>query len=295
MVSVVIPTYNRKAFLSRAIQSVLVQSFPRFELIVVDDGSTDTTPALLAALDDPRVRYLRIAHSGVARARNRGIAAARFEWFSFLDSDDTWHRRKLEAQIDALAREPAFRVAHTDEVWIRRGRRVNPGKRHRKHGGWIYPYCLPLCLISPSSVMVHREVFDRLGVFDEAYPVCEDYELWLRVASSYPVLFLEERLITKVGGHADQLSRSRWGLDQYRVRALQKIVASGLLSPSMERLTVEELRRKAAILRQGFLNRGKPAAAAHYEELCHGLPPVEPGLPEADGRTISPSSSSVLG
>ncbi len=100
-----------------------------------------------------------------------------------------------------------MRVCHTDEIWIRNGRRVNARKKHGKKGGWIFQHCLPLCAMSPSSIMIHRDVFTALGGFDERLPACEDYDLWLRITARYPVLFTRQPLIEKYGGHDDQLSR----------------------------------------------------------------------------------------
>ncbi len=142
MISVVIPTFNRKKLLIEAVQSVCTQSFQDWELIVVDDGSTDGTEEELKPLLSSEIQYIRQAHQGVSRARNRGIQAARHDWIAFLDSDDYWRRDKLHLQLEALDANPEYRAVHTDEIWIRSGVRVNPGKRHRKHSGWIFHRCL---------------------------------------------------------------------------------------------------------------------------------------------------------
>lgn len=267
LISVVIPSFNRREVLARAVRSVMEQTFSEWELIVVDDGSEDESGKVVEETRDARVKYVYQKHRGVSAARNLGIRLARGEWIAFLDSDDYWQPGKLERQVEALRARPHYRVIYTDEIWIRRGRRVNPKKIHRKYGGWIYHRCLPLCLISPSSVMLHQSVLDEMGSFDENYPVCEDYELWLRVAARHPVFFLEEPLIVKTGGHPDQLSQSRWGLDRYRVQALLKTCNSGQLTPQQKVWTAQEIVRKASILATGFSNRGKVEEARFYREL----------------------------
>ena len=183
--------------------SVRAQTFSDWELIIVDDGSTDGTRRDWTHPGDPRIRYLRTGHRGVSAARNLGIRRARSSWIAFLDSDDTWLPRKLETQLAALESHRGHLAVHSDEIWIRRGRRVNPRKIHRKYGGWVYRYSLPRCVISPSSILVSRQLLDRCGVFDETFPVCEDYELWLRMFARHPILFVDQPLVVKTGGHAD--------------------------------------------------------------------------------------------
>lgn len=267
VVSAIIPTHNRPVLLSRAVRSVLEQSFEDLELIVVDDGSAGDVRESLAEFSDPRLRCFRIEHSGVSAARNYGARHAGGQWISFLDSDDAWCRRKLERQLQSLEQEGTYRVVYTNETWIRNGRRVNQGQRHRKFGGWIYHRCLPLCIISPSSVLMERSLFETAGLFDESLPVCEDYDLWLRISARYPVLFLDEPLITKYGGHPDQLSRSRWGMDRFRVEALRKALESGLLTPQQQRWTARELIRKSAVLLGGFRKRENRAEESRYRSL----------------------------
>ncbi len=267
LVSVVIPTYNRAGPLLEAVQSVVGQRFQDWELLVVDDGSTDSTERRLKDLRDPRIVYLRQEHAGVSKARNTGVAQARGTWLAFLDSDDLWHPRKLQRQLEALERESAYLLCHTDEIWIRNGRRVNPRKIHRKWCGWIYEGCLPLCIVSPSSILMHRVVLERHGNFDEEFPVCEDYELWLRLACQLPFLHLPEPLITKRGGHPDQLSRSRRGMDRYRVQALLKTWRDCPLTPRLRRLTARQIAQKSAILAKGCEKWNHPEEARLYRRL----------------------------
>ena len=267
MISITIPTFNRQAALARAIQSVLDQTFRNWELIVVDDGSSDESWRTLQQFQDERIRYVYQGHRGASSARNTGVRLARFSWLCFLDSDDYWLPDKLQRQIEEVTAHPGYRLNYTDEIWIRRGKRVNPRKIHQKHGGWIYHRCLPLCIISPSSVMIHRRILEQEGLFNEALPVCEDYELWLRICCRHPVLFTAEPLIVKTGGHSDQLSRSVWGMDQYRLKGLAGLLSSGRLTPQQEVWTTRELIRKAGIVAAGCAKRGKSEEANRYKEM----------------------------
>ncbi len=266
-VSVIIPTFNRAHVLGRAIQSVLAQRYPHWELLVVDDGSTDATRLQVEGLSDPRIRYISIEHSGVSAARNAGISRARYPWVTFLDSDDYWLPKKLERELAELQKRPDYRVVYTNEIWIRRGVRANQKNRHRKFSGWVFARCLPLCIISPSSVLLHRDVLVQCGMFDETLPVCEDYDLWLRVAARFPVLFIDEPLIVKTGGHDDQLSKSLWGMDRYRLQALVRLYQSPWLTPYERQATAREIEEKARILESGFQKRGKPEEAALYGRI----------------------------
>ena len=264
MVSVVIPTYERIATLSRAVDSVMAQTFSGFELIVVDDGSTDATDEMILR-DYPAVRLHRQENTGVSSARNAGVALASGEWIAFLDSDDAWLPEKLERQLSHLAQEPELRLSHTDEIWIRNGKRVNQPKEYAKSGGSIYRRCLPLCCICPSSALIRRDLFDEIGGFDETFPVCEDYDLWLRITAREPVHYLDEALVRKYGGHEDQLSSITWGMDRYRTRALEKILSEEILSLADRILTKEILVRKLRILVAGARKRGNQEVVAEYE------------------------------
>jgi len=272
-VSVIIPTYNRAAMVREAIESVLAQSYADRELIVVDDGSTDGTGAAVAAFL-PQLTYVYQEHKGVSAARNRGAAIARGEYLAFLDSDDLWLKHKLDRQMRFMESHPEALICYTDEIWIRRGVRVNPMKKHRKYSGMIFPYCLPLCIISPSSALFVRRILAEADRFDETLAVCEDYDLWLRIAARHSIYLVDEPLIVKRGGHDDQLSRSRIGQDRYRIAALEKLLKGSVLSPGQRALTVRELVRKCSIYGNGCIKRGRLeegerilAIAARYSAL----------------------------
>ena len=264
-ITVVVTTFNRKQWVERAVRSVLGQTHPADELIVVDDGSTDGTQESIQKYF-PQVKYIRQENSGISMARNVGIENASGTWIGFLDSDDTWLPKKMARQIQALQDNPVYRICHTNEIWIRRGKRVNPKRVHQKFGGDIFEKCLPLCLISPSSVLIHREVFDRVGLFDPELPVCEDYDFWLRMCLYYTVLYIEEPLIVKYGGHADQLSRKYWGMDRYRITALEKLIAIKHLDNRKRAAVLEMIIHKIRIFLNGARKRGSEESIKVYQE-----------------------------
>jgi glycosyltransferase involved in cell wall biosynthesis len=268
-VSVIIPTYNRAGCLREAVDSVLSQELSGFELIVVDDGSTDATPQLLREYGGS-LRVLRQENRGVSAARNAGIAASRGELIAFLDSDDIWLSGKLACQVDFFRQNPEILICQTEELWVKNGQRVNPGRRHRKRGGMIFEPSLALCLVSPSAVMLRRELFDRVGLFDEHLPACEDYDLWLRVCYRFPVGLIETPLIVKRGGHADQLSRAR-GLDRYRIESIAKLMADGCLSAAQRTAAAAVLIQKCRVYAGGCRKRGRHAEADRYEQLLQDV------------------------
>lgn len=269
-ISVIITTYNRYSFLENALESVLFQTRRPDQIIVIDDASTDETPNSFK--DRPEIFYYKNEHnSGISASRNIGIQKANGDWICFLDSDDQWHPEKLEKQSKALDKDPEYLISHTNEIWIRRGRRVNQGKRHEKSGGWIFEKCIPLCVISPSSVMIHKSIFNNIGTFDEELPVCEDYDLWLRICLKYPVLFLDEALIIKTGGHPDQLSHKYFGMDRFRIQALKKILSDPYLGQNSRQAVIAEIEKKSKVYAQGCLKRQRLEEYGYYEKLIEKL------------------------
>ena len=215
----------------------------------------------------PEVIYYRQENSGVSNARNLGIRQATGDWLAFLDADDEWLPEKLIRQATALSANPVSKVCHTEEIWIRNGVRINPAQKYLKSGGWIFTQCLPHCAISPSTVIIHRTVFEDIGLFDTCLPVCEDYDLWLRITANYPVLLIEEPQIKKHGGHKDQLSQKFWGMDRFRINALQKIIDTDQLSNENRQDAVAMLLTKAEIYLNGVTKRGKTEEAHYYRQL----------------------------
>ncbi len=265
-ISVIIPTFNRRDTLERALCSIFNQTHPVNEVIVVDDGSADGTDGLICK-DFPNVRYFYQENMGVSAARNLGLKKVSGNWVAFLDSDDEWLPKKLELQIKIVREHPGYRFVHTNEIWIRNGRRVNQMKKHTKYGGNIFEKCLARCIVSPSSALIHSSVFHELGDFDEKLPACEDYDLWLRICANYRVLYLEQALIIKYGGHDDQLSRKFWGMDRFRIQSLNKLLSSGLLNREQEAAVIDTLNYKAGILIDGARKRNKMDDVLFYEQI----------------------------
>ena len=265
-ISVVIPTYNRVALLERALDSVLAQTLSADEIIVVDDGSTDGTVSMLKSRYSG-VNFIEQDNQGVSAARNAGIKTASHSWIALLDSDDVWHANKLERQVQELKNAPEHLICHCDEIWIRNGQRVNQMHKHKKTGGHIFQHCLPLCAISPSAVMIHGSLFEEIGLFDETLPACEDYDLWLRICSRYPVLYVDEALITKYGGHDDQLSRKYWGMDRFRIQALNKIISETKLNDSDRQAVIKIMIKKINIYLAGAEKHGNTEHVDEFEKI----------------------------
>jgi GT2 family glycosyltransferase len=265
-----------------AVASVLSQGFADFELIVVDDGSSDRTAAELAGFGS-RIRCISTTNRGVSAARNAGVRASAGRYLAFLDSDDLWQAGKLARQTAFMEEQPQVQICQTEEIWVRNGVRVNPKSIHRKPSGDVFLRSLELCLVSPSAVMMARELFERLGGFDESFPVCEDYDLWLRISVQEPIPLIPVPLVVKRGGHADQLSHSMWGMDRYRVLALQKLLRAGI-DDSRRAAVLNVLRRKVAVLANGARKRGKLVEAAGFEAMLAGFELGRTNGDECDSR-----------
>jgi len=249
--------------LAEAVQSVLSQTYENIELIVADDGSAQR-PLDGIIGSDARLKYLPGPPRGAAAARNRGIRASTGEYVAFLDSDDLWNRKKLEHQLAAMIENPQAGLCYTDEIWLKDGKWLNQKKRHKKWGGWIFPFCLPLCIVSLSSAFFPKHVLDEIGPLNEGLPVCEDYEYWVRLSLRYQTVFLPQRLVTKRGGHEGQLSEKYWGIDRFRIKALVGILQHETLSPVQKEITANEIERKCHVVAGGARKRGFAERTDHY-------------------------------
>lgn len=270
--SVIIPSCNRRGMLLNAIDSVLSQDFNDYELIVVDDGSTDGTESV-ESLYSGKIRYIYQPNSGVSSARNRGILASSSPYIALLDSDDTWHRSKLRKDREYIDSHPSLLIHQSEEIWMRNGQRVNPGARYMKKEGNIFSESLRLCAISPSSVVFSRELTEKYGLFDEELPACEDYDLWLRVTPFEQIGLIKEKLITKSAGHGDQLSFIHPLMDRFRLYSIMKLLDTG-----KGRLTEEQAIEaetvaieKARILLAGSVKRGNAANISTLEGIISSL------------------------
>ena len=254
-ISVIIPTLNRSELIKRALASVLSQTYPIYEIIVVDNGSTDDTVSMLYETY-PSIKILNEKRPGVSFASNAGIRFAKGDWIALLDSDDAWCSKKIERQLEHHSKiRKNFRLIHTSEIWYKDGKFLNQKKKHKKFGGDIFKECVRLCCISPSSSLIKRDLFSDIGFFDEELPACEDYDFWLRVSSKEEVLFVDEPLTIKYGGHTDQLSKKYWGMDRFRVVALEKILSQGKLTEENFFVAHESLLARLKIVYEGAKKR----------------------------------------
>ena len=264
--SVILPTFNRSSVIERAIDSVLNQSFTDFELIIVDDGSTDKTKTLLDRYDD-RIQYVFQENRGVSAARNLGVKQAKGKWLAFLDSDDEWLDKKLELQNKYIQNNPEIKIVHGNEIWIRNGVRVNQMKKHAKGGGDQFLRSLELCLISPSTVALRKDLYCHLGGFHEDFVVCEDYDLWLKITHQYEVGFIEKDLIKKYGGHEDQLSRQFYGMDLWRIKSILSLLKEYTLKAHQKEAALKILNKKMKILEKGALKHENLSLIKELEDL----------------------------
>lgn len=272
LISVIIPTHNRADYLGKAVDSVLSQRYGRFELIVVDDGSRDGTRKVLSRREDRRLQYICIEHAGVSKSRNIGVRNSQGAYIAFLDSDDYWHPDKLARQVKYHLDHPEVSISQTQEIWIRKGRRVNPRKKHLKPSGHIFPQSLHLCTITPSSVMMRPELFRSLGGFDEDMPACEDYDLWLRLTAAHQVGLIDEALLTKLGGHEGQLSGRYPAMERFRLYSLGKLMYSGCLNDQQTCLAKRVFEEKCSILLNGIRKRDlAPEALLRFMESLSRL------------------------
>lgn len=263
-VSVIIPVHNRPEMLLRSVKSVFKQTVENIEIIIVDDASVPSIDkAMFTSLELSSDQLKKITlitlpeNQGVSSARNAGIEKSAAPFIAFLDSDDEWLPKKLETQLKFLSAAPRFRMVHSEEIWIRNGRRVNPKKHHCKSPSDLFAASLERCIISPSTVLMHRDVMRDIGMFDTSLPVCEDYDLWLRILANEKVGFIETPLIKKYGGHDDQLSFRYPAMDRWRVKAMQKLLSNRPLSSKQQEQVLQTIRKKSEILLQGAKKRAQ--------------------------------------
>ncbi len=270
-VTVIIPTYNRALKVCRAISSVFDQTYKDLEIIVIDDASTDNTLESLKGFGESIKVIGHPENKGVSASRNTGIRVSRGRYIALLDSDDYWLPEKLQVQIDFFKTNPGALICQARELWIRHGKRVNPGKKHLKPSGDIFIPSLKLCLVSPSAVMFKRSLLDEVGMFDEEFPVCEDYDLWLRIAYKYPVYLIKQDLLVKEGGGADQLSASMTGMDRFRIKSMLKLYNRGVLDEAQKQALLQELNRKCMVYGKGCIRRGRREEGKYYLNLVNNL------------------------
>lgn len=266
----IIPAYNRSGLLAEAIDSVRSQTFTDYEIIVVDDGSTDDTPSLAESRD---LRYIRLEHTGMpGLVRNRGAAQAKGKLLAFLDSDDLWMPDKLSRQLllhgcdTMLGRaEQNNRITHTREQWLRNGKVISQSKLRHRRSGSLFEDSLVKCIIGPSTVVMDASFFARTKGFRDDLEIGEDYEYWLRITPEADVGYVDMPLTVKRAGHGDQLTEKYGHIEYFRISALKDLVDSRFYSEPRLTAARRELARKCGIYAAGARKRGKTKEAETYE------------------------------
>lgn len=267
-IDIIIPTFNRESVLERAINSVLRQDYQNFELYVIDDGSTDESKSTVMRYTNlPNFHYFLQSNQGVSAARNYGVKLSSSEWIAFLDSDDEWLPKKLSTQVKFLQENPQYEFIHSNEYWIRNGKLVNIPKKFDKESHEIFKRSLATCLISPSTVLIKRNLGQKFDFFDSHFQICEDYDLWLKILSEHEIGFIPEFLINKYGGHADQLSTTYPAMDKWRIRSLVNLFSKLDLSLEKKELVLLEIKKKAPILLSGMVKHQKYDEYKEYSVL----------------------------
>ncbi|NOT79806.1 MAG: glycosyltransferase family 2 protein [Bacteriovoracaceae bacterium] len=268
-IDIIIPTYNRAHTLERALNSIFHQTYTDFQIYLIDDASTDETALIKEKyINDPRFHYHFLEVSqGVSHARNIGVALGNSQYVSFLDSDDEWLPLKLDEQVKHLTKNPDCQFIHSEEIWIRNGVRVNPKLKHNKNSTDLFQRSLEHCLISPSTVVIKRDLFLSLGGFDTSMTVCEDYDLWLKVLVSRDVIYISSPLINKYGGHADQLSIKFVAMDYWRIKSLFNLLKNKEVC-SLQKLKITEvIIKKSKLLLSNYKKYNNQIQFAEIEQL----------------------------
>ncbi len=291
-VTVVVPTCNRKEFVTQALHSVLSQTYRNFEIVVVDDGSTDGTaahvlrtfgaeakaveivshrnPAALnpfyhkfTSLGIP-VRYQYHLNRGLGAARNRGIRHARGSYIAFLEAEDLWETGHLRAQVDFLQAHPGARVTRVGEHPAKEGPRLRRARRGEPASGNVFAQALEEAPAGISCAVIHRSCFTECGEFDENMPSCEDYDLWLRLAARFPVFYVSGPEVARRTPRPDG-SQHAWTSDRFRVYSLEKSFQSGQLDPEQRFLVSQALVRRCERLVEGYRRQKSEERANFYE------------------------------
>lgn len=261
----IIPHFEREELLAQALDSVVRQTEPPAEIIVVDDGSRRPPEAVCRRYG---ARLLVIDHTGKPGAvRNRGAEAAESKWLAFLDSDDLWLPEKLKRQRQKLESQPMMTLCHTREIWLRGTKTVSQKKQKHLREGDVFPDALRKCIIGPSTVMLSKTVFEKLGGFDETLEIAEDYEFWLRWTDHFPVAYCDEPLVVKRTGDWAQLSEKYGQIEIFRIEALFRLLDKGLSIEQHRRMLLDEVRRKITIYCHGCRKRGRFGEALRLEQL----------------------------
>lgn len=281
-VSVIIPTYNRAKFLPRAIQSVKDQSFRDFELIIVDDGSTDETPQVVQSVAGD-CRYIRKENGGSASARNAGIQESKGRYIAFLDSDDFWMPEKLAEQVKVLDANPKIGIVYARMPIINdKGETI--GMKPAGVSGKNFKELLELWGDLPTStVMTRRECFDKAGLFDTELTTMQDIDMWLRIARFYDLYEIEGKVLSYYCRHGDQITKNKMKVYCGLVKIYTKILDNFKEAP--RELMMQRIALNQYLISRLYYNEGQyQKALRHFHEAFDRYPLV--GL-----LLIAPASS----
>ena len=258
-ISVIIPIYNRAFLLQEAVESVLSQTIIPLEILIINDGSTDAIESVVENMwnthkNASQIRLITIKHCGMpGRVRNIGIIHARGDYIAFLDSDDIWLPKKLELQLNAIQEH---NICHTREIWLRNNKEISQKGQNHKRMGLIFCDALKKCIIGPSTVLLHKSIFSRYGMFREDLEIAEDYELWLRICEKEYISYVDMPLIVKRDrDDTQQLSKKFTYIEYFRIQALQPLVKNKVFSEKNTLIAQQVLQEKLIIWNKGAEKR----------------------------------------
>ncbi len=265
-ISVIIPAYNAEDTIKETINSVLNQTFTDFELIVVNDGSQDSTLEVISSISDSRIRVFSYSNAGLAATRNRGISQARGEYISFIDADDLWTPDKLEAQLAALKTSTQAAVAYSWTDWIdESGQFLRPGG-HINWNGNVYSQLLLRDFVeSGSNPLIHREALTQVGGFDESLVAVEDWDMWLRLAAHYEFVCVPSpQILYRVSPNS--MSTNVWKMESASLHVIQKALtqAPKSLQNSKNKVLGERYKYLTIKAVEGKLERRRGLSAARF-------------------------------
>ena len=267
-VSVIIPTFNRRDYITTALDSVLAQTYKDYEIVIIDDGSSDDTKEVLRPYQEA-IRYFYQENRGISGARNRGIRESRGDYIALLDSDDYWLPEKLERQVECIREDSQFGMVATrcssigpDGTFRKKNR---PGK-----SGWILNDIFRSNFIRTSSALITRKCLDTVGLFDESLPECEEYDLWLRIAKQYPIAFINEPLTVYTDNPHGVSTDSLTGR-VIRIKVLEKEYLRETIPPALYK---KRLSRNYHYLARHYLKRGKKSEGIRCFKQATSLDPL---------------------
>lgn len=266
LISVIIPVYNGEKTIKTTIDSVLNQTFTDFELLVVNDGSQDSTLAVVNEIQDARIRVFSFPNSGVSASRNRGLAEAKGEFISFLDADDLWTPDKLETQLKALQENPQAAVAYSCTDWIdESGQFLRAGGHMTVNGNAYEKLLLRDFVESGSNPLIRRQALEEVGTFDESLAFAEDWDLWLRLAARYEYVAVPSaQILYRIS--PESASSNIWKMEVGSLKVIERHFAQA--PESLQPLKRETLGSRYKYLMfkaiEGNLERKKGLAAVRF-------------------------------